>query len=105
MKHKIIVFILLICFLCDVPLVVAQEYKYPDFAMEYLGPDKYENYNRKMFNFDLGLNKYVIRPIHTLWATVMPQFGMDRIYGISHNIEFPIRLVSSLVQKDFHKSR
>ena len=104
MKHKIIVFILLICFLCDVPLVVAQEYKYPDFAMEYLGPDKYENYNRKMFNFDLGLNKYVIRPIHTLWATVMPQFGMDRIYGISHNIEFPIRLVSSLVQKDFHNA-
>lgn len=75
--------------------------KYPDYAYEFLGRDKHEKYNRKMFNFNLGLNKYAIRPIHILWATIMPQYGMDRIYCFSNNIEYPIRLVSSLIQKDF----
>lgn len=74
---------------------------YPDYANLYLGPDKHEKFNRKMFNFNTGLNKFVIRPVHIIWATVLPQYVMDRIYGISFNIEYPIRLVSSLVQRDF----
>lgn len=103
-KRRIIAFILLLCFVGNFSCSFANEYVYPDLAFEYLGPDKHENYNRKMFNFDLGLNKYVIRPIHTLWAAIMPQYGMDRIFGISNNIEYPIRLVSSLIQKDFHNA-
>ncbi len=78
-----------------------EESLYPDFSYIFLGEDKYENYNRKMFNFNQGLNKYVIRPLNVIWASVMPQYGMDRIYGISNNIEFPIRFVSCLVQRDF----
>lgn len=75
--------------------------KYPDYAYEFLGVDKYENYNRKMFVFNQKLNKYVIRPIHITWASIMPQYGMDRLLGISNNIEYPIRLTSCLVQGDF----
>ena len=78
--------------------------KYPDYAFEYLGPDKFENMNRKMFSFDLKLNKYVIKPIHILWASIMPQYGMDRISGICKNIEAPIRITSCLLQKDFKSS-
>lgn len=76
-------------------------FNYPDYADMYLGADKHENFNRKMFNFNTGLNKYLFRPVHTLWATVLPQYAMDRIYGVSFNLEYPIRLVSSLVQRDF----
>lgn len=54
-----------------------------------------------MFNFNRGFNKYIIRPIHIIWASVLPQYAMDRIHGVSKNIEYPIRLMSSLVQKDF----
>ena len=79
--------------------------KYPDYVYEYLGNDKYEKFNRKMFNFNCGLNKYAIRPVHIIWASIMPKYGMDRIKGIATNIEYPARLVSSLIQKDFETSK
>ena len=68
----------------------AQETKYPDYAYEFLGQDKWEKINRKVFNFNTKLNKYAIRPVHILWSSIMPQYGMDRIKGISDNIEYPI---------------
>lgn len=82
-------------------LELTAETKYPDFAELYLGKDKLEKFNRKVFNFNLKLNNYVLRPIHILWASIMPQYGMDRIYHMTKNIEYPIRLVSTLVQRDF----
>lgn len=78
--------------------------KYPDYAYSYLGQDKFENFNRKMFAFNLKLNKFVVKPIHILWASVMPQYGMDRIKSACNNIEFPIRVTSCLIQKDFKAS-
>lgn len=70
----------------------------------YLGTDKYEKLNRKVFAFNLGLNKYAIRPIHILWTSIMPEYGIDRIHSAYKNIEYPKRLVSSLIQKDFKTS-
>ncbi len=102
MKSKTItVFVLLLCFFINGFSVFAAETKYPDYAYEFLGDDRWENFNRKMFNFNLGLNKYAIRPVHILWSSIMPEYGMDRIQSATKNIEFPIRLVSSLIQKDF----
>lgn len=79
--------------------------KYPDYAYEYLGRDKFENFNRKIFIFNGALNKFAIRPIHTVWSSVMPKYGMDRIQGVTNNVEYPIRLISSIVQKDFKTSK
>lgn len=103
-RQKIIAFILLILFSGFNIGTFAADIKYPDYACEFLSNDKHETFNRKMFNFNLGLNKYFIRPVHILWASILPQYGMDRIFGVSNNIEFPIRLVSSLVQRDFHNA-
>ncbi len=83
---------------------VKQQSKYPDYAYMYLGADKYEKINRKVFNFNLGLNKYAIRPVHILWSSIMPEYGIDRIQSAYRNIEYPKRLVSSLIQKDFKTS-
>lgn len=80
-------------------------YRYPDYAYEYLGNDKFESFNRKMFNFNLKLNKYAIKPVHTVWASIMPEYGIDRIKSATTNIEYPIRLVSTLLQKDFKASK
>lgn len=105
-KKVLVVFIVLVSLVSNpCGWVFAQEKKYPDYAYEFLGEDKYENFNRKIFKFNSNLNKYLIRPIHTLWASVMPQYGMDRIYSVTQNIEYPIRLVSSLLQKDFETSK
>ena len=78
--------------------------KYPDYSQEFLGNDRFESFNRKVFNFNLKLNRYAIKPIHTVWSSIMPEYGIDRLYGISKNIEYPIRLVSSLLQRDFKTS-
>ena len=81
-----------------------QKNKYPDYGYEFVGNDKFEKFNRKVFTFNGGLNKCVLRPVHTVWASVMPQYGMDRIMSATNNIEYPIRLVSTLVQRDFKAS-
>ncbi len=81
-----------------------QKNKYPDYALEYLGKDKFEGFNRKMFRFNGGLNKAILRPVHIVWASIMPQYGIDRIMSATNNIEYPIRLVSTLVQRDFKAS-
>lgn len=86
-------------------VIYAQETKYPNYSFEFLGNDNWENFNRKVFNFNLKLNKYAIRPIHILWASIMPQYGMDRIKSVTNNVEYPIRLVSSLIQRDFETSK
>lgn len=104
-KKSFTVIILLFCLFSQNFIVFASENKYPDYAFEYLGEDRFEAYNRKMFNFNLGLNKYVIRPIHILWSSIMPEYGMDRIQSATNNIEYPIRLLSSLIQRDFETSK
>ncbi|MBS4759502.1 MAG: VacJ family lipoprotein [Clostridium sp.] len=78
--------------------------KYPDYSYEYAGRDRCENFNRKMFTFNCALNRYALRPVHTVWASVLPQYGMDRINSATANIEYPIRLVSCMIQKDFKAS-
>lgn len=77
----------------------------PDYSFEYVGNDRFENFNRKMFALNSGLNKFAVRPLHILWASIMPKYGMDRIKGITTNIEYPIRLMSTLVQRDFEGSK
>ena len=37
--------------------------KHPDYACMYLGEDKCENFNRKMFKFNTTLNKVLIKPV------------------------------------------
>lgn len=106
MKRTIIITIALLCLFNTVKAeeLVKQQSKYPDYAYMYLGPDKFEKMNRKVFNFNLGLNKYAIRPVHILWSSIMPEYGIDRIQSAYRNIEYPKRLVSSLIQKDFKTS-
>ncbi len=86
---------------CPQQSLAQEEINYPDYASFFVGDDKYENYNRKIFNFNMKMNKYAIRPLHIIWASIMPKYGMDRIQGVYENILYPKRLVSTLVQKDF----
>lgn len=89
-------------FLYFSPVSQAEEINnYPDYATEFLGEDKYEKFNRKMFNFNMKMNKYALRPLHVIWASIMPKYGMDKIQNVYENILYPRRLVSSLIQKDF----
>lgn len=79
--------------------------KYCDFSTMYVGEDKYEKFNRKMFNLNSKLNKYIARPVHIFWASLIPQYGIDRIQSVYHNIEYPKRVTSCLLQKDFQGAK
>ena len=84
----------------DIQAVQTENCKYPDYATMYVGEDKYEKFNRKMFNLNTKLNKYFARPVHILWSSVMPKYGMERIKSAYNNIEYPKRLASCLLQRD-----
>ena len=84
----------------DIQAVQTENCKFPDYATMYVGEDKYEKFNRKMFNLNTKLNKFVARPVHILWSSVMPKYGMDRIKNAYNNIEYPKRLASCLLQRD-----
>ena len=115
-KKKIITAVLACCVIqfvspgfIEIPALCAetetQGCRYPDYCKEYIGKDKFEKFNRKMFNFNAKLNKYALRPIHVVWASIMPKYGMDIIQSAYHNIEYPKRLVSSLLQRDFKAAK
>jgi ABC-type transporter lipoprotein component MlaA len=79
--------------------------KYPDYSCAFSGKDTCESFNRKIFLFNSEVNKYIIRPANIIWASVMPKYGMDKLQNFYTNLEYPIRLVSCLLQKDFHSSK
>ena len=74
---KITLSMLFIIFTLSNPIfceeINSQPIKFPDYSQIYIGKDKYETFNRKMFDFNLRLNKYALRPIHILWASIMPK--------------------------------
>lgn len=98
MKRYFIFFILL--FLIT-PSYASEIQKHPDFSTLYLGFDRFEKFNRKMFNFNISLNKFVARPVCVLWTSVMPKYGIERLKYAYSNILYPRRVISSVVQKDF----
>ena len=110
-KNKLAIFAIIFCLIFNITNSAfslensIKDIKYPDYTKIYIGEDKFEKFNRKVFNFNLKLNRYAIRPIHIVWSSIMPKYGMDRISGITHNIEYPIRLISTLVQKDFKSAK
>lgn len=79
--------------------------KYCDINDIYVGKDKYEQFNRKSFKLNQNLNKFIARPVHILWSSILPQYGLDRIQGVYNNIEYPKRVASCLIQKDFKNAK
>lgn len=77
-----------------------QDSRYPDYSKMFVGEDKHEKFNRKMFNLNMKLNKFVAKPVHIIWSSIMPKFGIERIRDAYNNIEYPKRLVSCIIQRD-----
>ena len=74
--------------------------KYPDYAKMYTGDDKHEKFNRKMFNLNSKLNKYIAKPVHIIWSSILPECCINRIRDAYNNIDYPKRLASCIMQKD-----
>lgn len=104
MKKNIVAFLLLILsllnhlsFAFEIDLV---KNKYPSYSLFFLNEDKYENFNRKMFNLNLKMNRIFVKQVHILWASLFPKALIIALNQAYNNIEYPKRLMSSLLQKD-----
>ena len=64
--------------------------------------DKHEKMNRKIFNLNLKMNKIIVKNVHIIWATMFPNFIIDSLNRAYTNLEYPKRLISCLLQRDFH---
>lgn len=87
----------------NAPFVFAfqDEKKYLSYKDLYLEDDKYENFNRKIFDFNLSLNRAFVKKIHIAWESVFPNFVIDGLNSMYSNIEYPKKVVSALLQRDF----
>jgi phospholipid-binding lipoprotein MlaA len=106
-KNKFITYLILfsLFFNFSNPILAIESEGFYNLSQMYLGEDKYEHFNRKMFELNSRLNKYLARPVHIIWSSIMPKYGIDRIQSAYLNIEYPKRLASCLIQKDYQSAK
>jgi ABC-type transporter lipoprotein component MlaA/pimeloyl-ACP methyl ester carboxylesterase len=66
--------------------------------------DQLEETSRKIFYFNSIISDYVQKPMAVTWASVMPEYGIKGVNRFFNNLEYPKRLINSLLQADFSSS-
>ncbi|MBM4243560.1 MAG: VacJ family lipoprotein [Deltaproteobacteria bacterium] len=67
-------------------------------APETVGDDPWEPFNRPIFAFNEGLDRWLIKPVAQGWDTVMPRPVQVSIDNFFDNLRFPARFVNDLLQ-------
>ena len=62
--------------------------------------DPWEPFNRRMFAFNRQLDRFVLKPVATVWDTVLPDLAQESIGNFFSNLSMPPRLVNHLFQRD-----
>ena len=60
--------------------------------------DPYEQFNRKVFEFNDHVYFYVLKPVDTVYSACLPQDFRTGIRNGFHNLVFPSRFVNSMLQ-------
>ncbi|MBF0625081.1 MAG: VacJ family lipoprotein [Magnetococcales bacterium] len=60
--------------------------------------DPLEPWNRAMFTFNEKLYDWMLQPVASGYAAMVPEGGRVAVRDVFHNLEFPIRFVNSLLQ-------
>ena len=63
--------------------------------------DPFERTNRKLFNFNRGLNRYVLDPLIRGYRFVVPRPGRQAVHRVFLNLATPPTLVNDLLQLRF----
>ncbi|WP_176724197.1 MlaA family lipoprotein [Desulfoplanes formicivorans] len=66
--------------------------------------DPLEPFNRAMFVVNDKLYFWILKPTANVYAAVFPQQMRTGIYNVFHNLAFPIRFVSSVLQLKLDKA-
>ena len=60
--------------------------------------DPFENFNRSLFEFNLALDRALLKPVAEGYRFVVPEFGRDMINNFLDNLRSPIILANDLLQ-------
>jgi phospholipid-binding lipoprotein MlaA len=63
--------------------------------------DPWEPFNEKMFNFNLKLDRYVLKPVARVWKTVIPEPFQVMISNGFDNLRFAPRFINNVLQGKF----
>jgi phospholipid-binding lipoprotein MlaA len=62
--------------------------------------DPYEGFNRQMFAFNNGVDKYALSPAATAYKTVTPSFARDRVGDFLSNLGGPVIFANDVLQAE-----
>ena len=60
--------------------------------------DPYEGFNRQMFAFNNGVDRYALAPAANVYETVTPSFARDRVGDFLANLKSPVIFVNDVLQ-------
>ncbi|HLQ23079.1 MAG TPA: VacJ family lipoprotein [Gemmatimonadales bacterium] len=60
--------------------------------------DPWESFNEKMFDFNIKLDRYVLKPVARVWKTVIPEPFQVMISNGFDNIRFAPRFINNVLQ-------
>jgi phospholipid-binding lipoprotein MlaA len=60
--------------------------------------DPWEGFNRPMFEFNDGFDRYLLRPVAQGWDAILPRPVQRAIDNVADNAKFPVRFVNNLLQ-------
>lgn len=63
--------------------------------------DPYENWNRKVFQVNLFLDKAILRPAAAIYDTALPKWGQNRVSDFTANLKQPLIFLNYLLQGNF----
>jgi phospholipid-binding lipoprotein MlaA len=66
--------------------------------------DPLEPLNRKVFAFNQGVDKIILKPVAKLYVKVIPAFGRDGIRNFIKNLNEPVVLANNLLQAEFKRA-
>lgn len=62
--------------------------------------DPYEGFNRQMFAFNSGVDKYALEPAASAYETVTPEFARDRVGDFLRNLKSPVVFANDVLQAE-----
>ena len=72
-----------------------------DIAQETEISDPFEKINRKIYSFNITIDKYTLKPIAKTYRKIIPNDGRIAIGNAINNLTLPLTAINSLLQLDF----
>jgi len=75
--------------------------EFDDLVTEY---DPWEGFNRAMFSFNRQVDRFVLKPVATVWNTVVPDLAQQSLGNAFDNIAMPRRFINNIFQLKFERA-